>query len=132
MSRAQQYSQAGIPARWLEATEARHAYDHAQQYGHPQRYGLNERSVASIHHLTIASRAMAKAWLADRFPCNGTVQVVYGKAEVAVVETAVFLERWQEMFMPGRDDAIVLHNPSAAVLFYCHEDELEVGERRDR
>jgi hypothetical protein len=41
-----------------------------------------------------------------------------------------FLAKWQDIFVPARDDAIVLHNLGAGVLFYCHEEELEYGHRK--
>lgn len=33
------------------------------------------------------------------------------------------------LFVPGRDDAIVLHNLTGAALFICHESALEFGYR---
>ncbi|WJN60813.1 hypothetical protein [Pseudomonas sp. SO81] len=128
---AKEYSDAGVKARWLEPLKAQHAYDYALKYSHPKRYGLNKESVANIDRLIIESYSVAKAWLAKRIPSTGTVQIVYSESEVAVVEAAEFVERWHEIFLPARDDAVVLHNLSSTVLFYCHEEELEVGQRKD-
>jgi len=128
---AAEYSEVGVQARWLEPQRAQHAYDYALRFCHPRRYGLNEQSVANIDRLVIASYSVAQAWLNDRLPSIGTVQVVYSKSEVVVIEASVFLDRWQEIFVPSRDDAVVLHDSSATVLFYCHEEELEVGQRKD-
>ena len=128
---AREYLTAGINARWLEPHKARHAYAYAVKYSHPKRYGLNEQSVANIDRLIIESYSVAKAWLAQRLPSTGTVQVIYSESEVAVVEASIFVSRWDEIFLPARDDAVVIHNLSSTVLFYSHKEELEVGQRKD-
>jgi hypothetical protein len=126
-----EYSQARIQARWLEPTKAQHAYAYALRYSHPKRLGLNEQTVEGIDRLVIESYAVAKRWLAARLPAVGTVQVVYSESNVAVLNAIEFAARWHEIFVPARDDAVVLHNDSATVLFYCHEEELEIGQRND-
>lgn len=128
---AKEYSEAHIQARWLEPTKAQHAYDYALRYSHPKRLGLNEQTVANIDRLVIESYSVANAWLASRMPTNGTVQIVYSESDVAVIDAAEFVSRWHEIFVPARDDAVVLHNLSSTVLFYCHEEEFEVGQRID-
>ncbi|MCH1924847.1 hypothetical protein L6232_08310 [Shewanella sp. C31] len=45
------------------------------------------------------------------------------------MSTHDFLLHWTELFMPSRDDAIVLHNPSRTVMCYCHDQILSIGER---
>lgn len=127
--RAEEYRLAGIDARWLEPSKARNAYRFALGVCDQTRLGLSERCVRNISRLEISSYSVAKAWLNERFPSIGTVQIVYSDTEVAVVEAQTFLARWQEIFLPGRDDAVVFHNLSEATLFYCHEEELEVGTR---
>jgi hypothetical protein len=128
---AKEYSEAAITARWLEPKKAQNAYEYALKYSHPKRLGLNEETVANINRLIIESYSVAHGWLNARLPSNGTVQIVYSEADVAVVDASVFLAKWQEIFVPSRDDAVVLHNLSATVLFYCHEEELEIGQRKD-
>jgi hypothetical protein len=59
----------------------------------------------------------------------GTVQVVYGPDAVFVVDAEALRKNWLNIFVPGRGDAVVLHNLSEAVLFICHERELEFGYR---
>lgn len=95
------------------------------------RYGLNEESVSGIDRFIIGDRAAASRWLKKRLVADGTVQIVCSEAEVAIMDTSMFLERWQDIFVPSRDDAVVLHNLSATVLFFCHEDEFEIGQRKD-
>lgn len=128
---AKEYSEAAIPARWLEPKKAQNAYEYALKYSHPKRLGLNQETVANIDRLIVESYSVAHGWLNARLPSTGTVQIVYSEADVAVVEASVFLAKWQDIFVPSRDDAVVLHNLSATVLFYCHEEELEIGQRKD-
>jgi len=77
----------------------------------------------------VKSYNVAEQWVKDTISSSGTVQIVYGKDEVCVIEAQEFVNNWQHIFMPARDDAIILHNMSNKIMFYCHEEELEVGER---
>ena len=119
----------GIDARWLDREHAEHAFMFASSYIKPDSYALNPATVSNIDLHLVTSRSVAHAWVKERFPTEGTTQLIYGRDEVCVLDSSVFVERWQDIFVPGRDDAIVLHNLSRAVLFYCHEDEIEIGER---
>ncbi|MBC3881592.1 hypothetical protein H8K35_08165 [Undibacterium sp. LX40W] len=118
-----------MQARWLDAERAKHAYDFALQFGHKNRYGLNESTVSEIERHLIESQSVAKAWLKSRMLESGTVQIIYGDEEVCVIEAKDFIEKWNDIFMAARDDAIVLHNLNRTVLFYCHEEEFEIGQR---
>ena len=124
-----EYDELNIKSRWLDLDRAKNAYNFALQFSHSQRYGLNETTVLGIEKLIIESPAVAKAWLKSRMPETGTVQIVYDDDEVCVIDTQDFIDRWHDIFIAGRDDAIVLHNLSRTVLFYCHEEELEIGQR---
>jgi hypothetical protein len=128
--RESEYSEIGVAARWLDPVHAKNAYNYALQFSAKRYYGLCETTVSSIEHLDIESYAVADAWVKARMSAEGTVQVVYGGSEVCVLPAAEFLANWQRIFMPARDDAIVLHNLSSGVLFYCHEEELEYGQRK--
>jgi hypothetical protein len=127
--RAAEYRKLGVAARWLEPPKAKHAYEFARQFCSSQRYGLNNKTVQSIEHHEIESYAVADAWLRSRVPSAGTLQVVYSESEVCVVEAADLLGNWQSLCVPARDDAVILHSLQPTVLFYCHEEELEVGQR---
>lgn len=94
------------------------------------QYGLSRATVSGIDHLIVQSFPVARAWVADRFPNGGTVQVVFGEHEVCVLDTPFFLENWKHLFVPGRDDALVIHNHSTKIFLFRHENELEVGDRR--
>ena len=128
--RQSEYLENKLSARWLDASRAKHAYDYALQFSAKHRYGLNEATVAGIEHIDMTSYAVADAWLKDRVSAEGTVQVVYGDDEVCILPAAEFIAKWQDIFLPARDDAIVLHNAGPGVLFYCHEEELEFGLRK--
>lgn len=121
----------GFPVRWLDAARAANADAFATRFSSPNHYGLNEATVSAIERLVIASTPVAHAWLRERFPDDGSVQIVFGKEDVCVVETADFLKYCLDLFAPARDDVMVLHNLNTIVLFYCHNDELEIGRRAE-
>jgi hypothetical protein len=50
---------------------------------------------------------------------------VFGRKDVFRVPARVFLDNWQDMFCPSRDDAVILPAGGGWALFYCHEDEFE-------
>lgn len=128
--RESEYLENGLAARWLDTAHARNAYIYALQFSSRSHYGLCESTVDQIEHLNIESYTVADAWLKHRLSPEGTVQVVYGDDEVCVIPAAEFLAKWQDIFVPARDDAIVLHNLGGGVLFYCHEEEFEYGKRK--
>lgn len=125
-----EYKALGLDARWLSEKRAKNAYAHALQFSSDRRYGLNERTTEHIEQHIIESRSIADAWLRARVRAEGTLQIVYGPDHVCVIDAAAFLNCWQDVFVPSRDDAIILHNFDKTVFFYCHEEELEVGTRR--
>lgn len=128
--RESEYLESGLTARWLDTARAESAYKYALQFSAKTDYGLCEATVDQIEHHDIESYTVADAWLKARLPADGTVQVVYGADEVCVISAAEFLAKWKEIFVPTRDDAVVLHNLGSGVLFYCHEEELEYGNRK--
>jgi hypothetical protein len=127
--RNQEFSELGIPVRWLSADAAAHAYEYARSFCSSQRYGLNEATVSGIERLEISSYSVAREWLKARLPASGTVQIVYSETQACVIDSSHFLDKWPDIFVPSRDDAVVLHNLESSILFYCHEEELEVGRR---
>lgn len=125
-----EYKELGLDARWLTGESGNNAYVYALQFNDNNRYGLNEQTTDKIERHMIQSRSVADAWLRTRLRAEGVLQVVYGPDRVCVVDAAAFLNCWQDVFKPARDDAIILHNTDKTVLFYCHEEELQVGIRR--
>lgn len=127
--REKEYNKLGIEARWLSKEHASNANEYAEKYSSNTRYGLNEKNVTNIQEHIVNSYSIAEQWLKDNFGSTGTVQIVYSDNEVCVIKSQDFLDNWQHIFMPARDDAIILHNLSNKIMFYCHEEELEVGDR---
>ncbi|KGF80116.1 hypothetical protein IA69_20055 [Massilia sp. JS1662] len=130
MGYREEYEALGLAARWLTRERAKNAYAHALKFSSDKRYGLNEQTTDNIERHDIESRSVADAWLKARLRAEGTLQVVYGPDDVCVVDAAPFLDCWQDVFAPSRDDAIILHNLDKTVVFYCHEEELEAGTRK--
>jgi hypothetical protein len=130
MGYPEEYEALGVAARWLTEGRAKNAYSHAWKFSSDKRYGLNEHTTDNIERHVIESRSVAAAWLRTRVRAEGTLQVVYGPDHVCVIDAARFLNCWQDLFVPSRDDAIILHNIDGTVIFYCHEEELEVGTRK--
>lgn len=108
---------------------AKHAYEYALNFSSTKRYGLNEETVSAIDRIVIESYSVADQWLKNRINSEGTIQIVYSDTEACVVEAEKFLQNWKDLFVPSRDDAVVFHNLERTVLFYCHEEKLEVGQR---
>ncbi len=127
--RAIEYKELGIEARWLDSEKAKNAYEYALRFSDKTRYGLNHKFVLGVERIEISSTSIAEAWLCSRLINEGNVQVVYGHDEVCVMAAADFVLHWQSIFLPSRDDAIILHNLNSSIFFYCHENELEYGLR---
>lgn len=109
----------------LTPRDALAAFDRASTCSSRSRYGLNEAAFASIDRLDIEQHAPeTRQWLAARV---GTEQLllVFAKDEVVRVPAPLFLDNWQEMFCPSRDDVVILPVGGGWALFYCHEDEFE-------
>ncbi|AWF80339.1 hypothetical protein BTJ40_05685 [Microbulbifer sp. A4B17] len=119
-----------LSVRWLNSKHAKNAYDFAAKYSATDFYGLNSEVVESIFKLEIESDSIADAWLKSNFNTVGTVQGVFSENEVFILATNIFLDAWQDIFTPTKDDAMVLHNNSNTVLFYSHEHVLEIGQRK--
>ena len=118
-----------MQARWLSAEHAKHAYEYALYFSGEKKYGLNENTVSNIDRIVIENHSVADQWLKSRINNEGTLQIVYSNTEVCVVDAEKFIQNWKDLFVPGRDDAIIFENPGQKVIFYSHEDELEVGQR---
>lgn len=127
--RISEIEQLNLDVRWLSKEHARNTYQYALQFSSDTKYGLNESTVNRIERLQIESYSVAENWVASRIESSGKVHVVFGKEDVFVLPTSQFLFNWHRMFMPSRDDAIILHSESKGLLFYCHEEEIEFGFR---
>ena len=102
-------------------TAFRHAWDCSSQ----SRYGLSETAFADIERLDVEDPGPeARRWLAERVG-GGKLLVVFGRDEVFQMPAPLFLDRWQDMFCPSRDDVVIFPAAGGWALFYCHEDEFE-------
>jgi hypothetical protein len=89
------------------------------------RYGLNEAAFDSIDRLDVEEPGPdARRWLAERVGA-GELLLVFGPGESFRLPAALFLDRWQDMFCPSRDDVVILPASGGWALLYCHEDEFE-------
>jgi hypothetical protein len=115
---------------WLREAEASSVYDRALQFTSKSHYGLDPTTVVDIEKLDVDEPGPeANAWLSRRVGA-GALLVVFGEHQVCRIEGFFFVENWQDIFCPSRDDAVILLEISGGVLFYCHEEEFEFGQRR--
>jgi len=118
-----------LDVRWLSKEHAKNTYEYSIQFSSSTRYGLNEATVNEIKKLEIKSYSVAENWVISHLQSTGKVHVVFSEEEVFVLPTNQFLSNWHRMFLPSRDDAVILHSESKSILFYCHEEEIEFGYR---
>ncbi len=120
----------GDAIAWLSAAQASAAYSLAREYDSSGRLGLNEATVSHIERIEFGDHALnAKAWLCPRLPPTEELIVVFGEEACFKCTSKFFATNWEGIFVPSRDDAIVYSEGSRFILFYCHENEFEVGER---
>ena len=117
----------GSEITWLPDAEALTAFRRAWDCSSSTRYGLNDEAFSSIDRLDVNDPGPeAREWLAQRVGGgDDPLLLVFGKDEVCMVRAAFFRDRWQDLFCPSRDDAVVLPEGGGWALFYCHEDEFE-------
>ena len=115
---------------WLNAEGARRAYHLVHLHDSKTHLGLDVNTVASIERLVFGNDvAIATSWLRARVPGIQQVVVVFGEDDCFVCSSVFLVENWSDIFVPSRDDAIVYSNDTPLILFYCHENAYEVGQR---
>ncbi|WP_456127301.1 hypothetical protein [Janthinobacterium lividum] len=115
---------------WLNAEDARRAYEVACLHDSKTHFGLNVNTVGSIERLVFGNDvATATKWLRARMPGTQQIVVVFGEDECFVCSSVFLIENWSDIFVPSRDDAMIYSNGTPLILFYCHENEFEVGQR---
>src|SRR5262249_27462486 len=101
----------------LSDTDARAAYSRANECSSKTRYGLDETAFEQIDRLDVEERSVdTQRWLAQRV--SGDLLLVYGRDAVFRVTAQLFLDRWQNMFCPSRDDVVILPVDGRWALFY--------------
>src|SRR5262249_43157280 len=110
------------------------AYARASSYLSRTHYGLDTAKVRCVERLGVEDPGPeAREWLRRRIGEGGErLLAVFGSREGGAVRACFFLERWQDLFCPSRDDVVILPEEGAWVLFYCHEDEFEFGQAGER
>ena len=115
---------------WLNAEGARRAYHLVHLHDSKTHLGLDVNTVASIERLAFGNDvAIATSWLRARVPGIQQVVVVFGEDDCFLCSSVFLVENWSDIFVPSRDDAIVYSNDTPLILFYCHENAYEVGQR---
>jgi hypothetical protein len=108
----------------LSDLDALAAYRRASEFSSKTRYGLDETVFKQIDRLNVEDPGPeAWRWLAERVA--GELLLVYAQDAVFRISAPLFLDSWQDMFCPSRDDVIILPVEGEWVLCYCHEDEFE-------
>lgn len=115
---------------WLNAEGAGRAYHLVHLHDSKTHLGLDVNTVASIERLAFGNDvAIATSWLRARVPGIQQVVVVFGEDDCFVCSSVYLVENWSDIFVPSRDDAMVYSNDTPLILFYCHENAYEVGQR---
>lgn len=122
----------GEEIRWLEPAIAEAAYVFACRFDSRGHLGLNPETVTTVERLEFdADVIRATSWLRQRLTEHTTLVVVFSEEECFRCRRTFFLDCWPDLFLPGRDDAIVYAERSEAILFVCHEGEFEFGRRKE-
>ncbi|WP_099759755.1 MULTISPECIES: hypothetical protein [unclassified Janthinobacterium] len=115
---------------WLDAEDARHAYHLVGLHDSKTHLGLDVNTVASIERFAFGDDVVsATRWLRARMPGSQQVVVVFGEDECFVCSSVFLVENWSDIVVPSRDDAMIYSNDTPLILFYCHENAYEVGQR---
>jgi hypothetical protein len=116
---------------WLPADAAGRDFSVAREATSTERYGLDEQRWEVIERWDVehAGEDATRSRLA-RHAIDSEVIAYFGPQDVCRMSRETFLAHWQDMFMPSRDDVVVMPPSGVWCLFYCHEDEFEAGRRR--
>ncbi len=115
---------------WLDAVERRRAYELVRLYDSKSHLGLNAETVGAVERLEFGDDvSTATDWLRARMSSIHELVVVFGEDDCFRCSRDFFIENWSDIFVPSRDDAMVYSPESSIILFYCHENEFEVGQR---
>lgn len=127
-SRQHELSHFDTAITWVDEDVARQIYSDGRTFDHPTAYGLNPTTVRVRDRHVVTDLSVATDWLHRQIgqPVSH-VFVVFGEHDVFRTSTDFFLAEWPNLFCPGRDDALVIEQYSRWIMFYDHEDELEIG-----
>jgi hypothetical protein len=116
---------------WLAVDAAGSDFSVAIKATSDEHYGLNEHiwEIVERWDIEFVGEEETRSRLAAHV-LDSEVVVFFGPQDVCRMSRETFLMHWQDMFMPSRDDVVIMPTSSAWCLFYCHEDEFEVGRRK--
>lgn len=125
--RRDELSHFGDSIEWLATEESRTWFDKAVLFLSKTHYGLNSSELRNVERRENETEGFDR-WLADR--CDGTLACVAFSGDCVFKTNVEFLlANWRDIFCPSRDDGILLSFDRFWVAFYCHEDEIEIGDR---
>ena len=90
-------------------------------------YALDAHQFHAIEIAPAGDIRRVRAWLAERIGPAERLFVVFDRESVGAMSAASFLDHWQDMFVPARDDVLITNEPESWTLFYYHEDQFHFG-----
>ncbi|MBX3739235.1 MAG: hypothetical protein KF715_21285 [Candidatus Didemnitutus sp.] len=129
--RKQELARFSTSLSWLPEDKAQRTFARANATTSRGRYGLNE-SVWDIRERWDVEKIGASATRAKlaSYARDEEFFLCFGSHDVCRISRIAFLDHWQDMFAPSRDDVVVMPDSEEWCLFYCHEDEFEAGRKK--
>ena len=113
---------------WFLEADAALVFTRAEKAMSRERYGLDENTWEIVARWDVektglkATRAMLAQYLLEE-----SLLICFGRKDVCRLSRSLFLDHWQDMFIPSRDDVLIMSESCTWAAFYCHEDEFEIG-----
>jgi len=116
--------------KWLPAPQAKQAYSLAHRHYCRAQKSLNPANTTGNERLALSDDfELAKQWLLAKLPSCGELVVVFENGDCFTCSPQFFIENWEDIFLPTRDDATVFAELDPFIMFHCHENEIEVAQR---
>ncbi len=129
--RKKELHESGIEGIWLNEESASEFYEYALKFMSNEKWGFDRTKVTNIVEHKVDDEETAKLWLVENMENTSLVYVVFGPKEVLGTGSKIILENWSDLFLPSRDDVLVLAQSGPKIAFYWHEDVWFVGERKN-
>lgn len=116
---------------WLSEEDAALVFTRANKALSQNRYGLDENTWEILEHWDVEKLGLpATREKLDAHVRDESFLICFGRKDVCRAGRTFFLDHWQDMFVPSRDDILVISESGTWAAFYWHEDEFEVGRPR--